>query len=89
MLESHSFWRGAFETVRNARRQQYESVRLELNGSRATNGKCANARETVVQTRRLASVGAQSPAIAYVADRKIRYSDVEHGQQMIQDDVLG
>ena len=64
-------------------------MRLELNASRATNGQCANACETVMQTRRLARVGAQSPAIANVADREMGYADIEDGQKMIQDDVRG
>ena len=45
-FESHSLRRGAFETVRNPRRQEYERVRLELNESRATNGQIQNQFET-------------------------------------------
>ena len=89
MLESHWFWRGAFETVRHPRRQEYESVRLELNRERALNCQCANTGQAVMQTRCFAGIEAQSPAMTYVADREMGYADIEDGQQMIQDDMRG
>lgn len=87
MLELHRFWRGAFDSVRNSRRQQYESVLLKLDGQSAIDMQCANACQAVMQACRLAGVEAQSPAIAYVADCEMSYTDVKRSQKMIQDHV--
>lgn len=64
-------------------------MRLNLNRRCAMNSQCANAFQAVMQARRLARVKAHSPAITYVADRKMGHTDVKDGQQMIQDHVRG
>lgn len=50
---------------------------------------CTNALQAVMQTRRLASVEAHSPAITYVADREMGHTDVKGSQQTVQGHVLG
>mgnify|MGYP003668824789 CR=1 len=64
-------------------------MRLKLNWRSAMDSQRTNTCQAVMQTRRLAGVKAHSPAIAYIADREMGYTDIESGQKMIQDRMRG